>query len=584
MLLSLSKYRFTNLTAFFVLLGMAGGCAPPVVAGAGAGAGTGAGDHGHDHAHEPEPVAITVFTDKVELFMEYPRLIPGHKARFLAHVTVSATGEPVRSGSLQLVISQASVTTHTLDVPRPKRDGLFIPVGTFDTPGEYEARIVVTSEQVQDAIALPNFVVHADQAAAFAAAAAEAQADPADAVPFLLETQWKIGMLMQVVERRPMVQSLQAAGVVEAPQSAMAVVSAPFAGRLLPLEAGRLPQLGDHVGQGQMLGWIEPALSYSDRAQELANETSQDSLAMEHMLREYDLQTKRVGNRRDISMATTNLRFAKQALERISTLLEKDLGLVSDLEEAQRNLAHAQNELTSMNELAKAYAASSAQLEKLKASMEQSRGAMADGTYGRVEVLAPISGEIVEVNYVNGEHVADQAPVYRVLDLNRVWIAAQVSEFDLDQVAADANAQLHFSTGPKQGVDIFNDAGGRIVHMGRSVDPDSRTVSLRYELPNPDGQLRVGMFVDLMIETGRAPQAVAIPEASVVMDNGGPVAFVLVNGEMFQKRMLKLGIRHRGFVEVLSGIETGDRVVTHGAYLVKLASASPASFGAGHAH
>jgi hypothetical protein len=46
----------------------------------------------------PEPVAVTVFTDKVELFMEYPRLLPGLEARFLAHVTVLATGEPVRTG------------------------------------------------------------------------------------------------------------------------------------------------------------------------------------------------------------------------------------------------------------------------------------------------------------------------------------------------------------------------------------------------------------------------------------------------------------------------------------------------------
>ena len=49
-----------------------------------------------------EPVSVTVFTDEVELFMEYPRLIRGHEARFLAHVTVLATGQPVRSGSVTL--------------------------------------------------------------------------------------------------------------------------------------------------------------------------------------------------------------------------------------------------------------------------------------------------------------------------------------------------------------------------------------------------------------------------------------------------------------------------------------------------
>ena len=68
------------------------------------------------------------------------------------------------------------------------------------------------------------------------------------------------------------------------------------------------------------------------------------------------------------------------------------------------------------------------------------------------------------------------------------------------------------------------------------------------------------------------------------MDNGRPTAFVLIHGEAFQKRVLELGIRDGEFVEVLSGIKANERVVTKGAYLVKLASASPASFGHGHAH
>ena len=68
------------------------------------------------------------------------------------------------------------------------------------------------------------------------------------------------------------------------------------------------------------------------------------------------------------------------------------------------------------------------------------------------------------------------------------------------------------------------------------------------------------------------------------MDGGRPTAFVLVHGEAFQKRVLDLGIRDGPLVEVRAGISEGDRVVTRGAYLVKLAAASPASFGAGHAH
>jgi cobalt-zinc-cadmium efflux system membrane fusion protein len=481
-------------------------------------------------------------------------------------------------------VTQGSVVVTTLDVPRPKRDGLFIPVGVFDTPGEYQAQIIVTSGQVQETIDIPPLTVHGNLEQAFAAAHAEGHAHYKDSVPFLLETQWKVGLLMESVSRRSMVSSLQVAGEVEAPQSAIAVASAPFAGRLLPPDSGSLPQLGELVTKGQSLGWIQPMLSSSDLAARVANTTSREALALERELRVYDLQTKRTENDQVISQAVVQMRFAKQALERLEVLRAKGLGTIVELETARRDLAVIEGKHESAKQMEKAYVASAEQLEKLKQRMEQQDTGSSGGAAARARLLAPIAGEVVQVEHVSGEYVSDEASIYRVLDLSKVWIAARISEFDLGQIGPKPNAEVRFAALPGERFDVLKSAGGRIVHFGRTVDPESRTVTLRYELPNQEGQLRAGMFADLMIETGRATDAIALPEQAVVMDNGGPVAFVLIHGEMFQKRMLELGIRDRGFVEVLSGIKAGERVVTHGAYLVKLASASPASFGAGHAH
>lgn len=68
------------------------------------------------------------------------------------------------------------------------------------------------------------------------------------------------------------------------------------------------------------------------------------------------------------------------------------------------------------------------------------------------------------------------------------------------------------------------------------------------------------------------------------MDQGLPTAYVMLEGELFQKRDLELGARDGTWVEVLRGLEPGERVATRGAYVVKLAGLSPASFGANHAH
>jgi len=92
------------------------------------------------------------------------------------------------------------------------------------------------------------------------------------------------------------------------------------------------------------------------------------------------------------------------------------------------------------------------------------------------------------------------------------------------------------------------------------------------------------MFADVYLETRVATEAVAIPENAVLMDNGRPICFVLIDGETFQRRELELGIRDNGFFEVKDGVVSDERVVTKGAYFIKLASLSPESFSAGHAH
>lgn len=532
----------------------------------------------------PEPVAVTVFTDKVELFMEYPRLVPGLEARFLAHVTVLETGEPVRSGQLRLELSEGAGAPRVLEAPKPARDGLFIPVGAFDNPGRYEARIVVTSDQVEETIPLQPVVVHADLASAYAAAEADAGGEPKDVVPFLLEQQWKIALLMEQAERRSLTQRLQVPGEIEAPQGSMAVVSAPLAGRLLPPDSGTLPRIGDRVEKGQVLAFLEPPLTTSDTAQLAANEASHDALEMELLVREFDVQAKALEIEQALQQSEARLEFARQALARIEGLRTKDLGTVAELEAARRDVVIAEREGEGAQALKVSFAQAKERLDALRARSAAARVENRPGARMRYPLVAPIDGEIVKADHVEGEHIESQGAVYRVLDLSRVWIATHVSEFDLAGIGAAPGALVKFTAFPDRTFDVLGAMDGSVVNVGRVVDPETRTVALRYEAANPDSLLRAGMFADVFLETARAVEAVAVPEEAIVMDNGRPVAFVLLHGEAFQKRALELGIQDGRFVEVRSGVEEGDRVVTKGAYLVKLTAASPASFGEGHAH
>ncbi len=573
MIKSLSRPRVGHSVVLSALLLFASGCTPATSQTVSA-----------SEVDEPEPVAVTVFTEKAELFMEFPRLVPGLEARFLAHVTVLATGEPVRSGQLRLELSGGPDGSRTLEAAQPARDGLFIPVGTFEAPGRYNAQIVVTSNQIQETIILQPIVVHPDLASAFAAAEAEATDEPANVVPFLLEQAWKIGLLMEQVERRTLTERLRVPGDIEAPNHAMAVAGAPMAGRLLPPESGNLPHLGDRVEKGQVLAYLEPPLSTSDTAQLVANETYNDTLAMELLVREFDNQAKALEVEQALQQSNAQLEFTQQALARIESLREKGLGTVAELQAARFNVEVAKRSIEGSVALKASIAQAKERLDVLTNRATSIHSDTKPNGATRHALEAPIAGEIVRADHVEGEYIESQGTVYRILDLRSVWITAHISEFDLAEIGESPGALLQFAAYPGRTFNVTDGMEGRIINVGSVVEPETRTIPLRYEAANPEGLFRAGMFADVLLETKRAVDAVAVPADAIIMDNGQPVAFVLIHGEAYQKRVLELGIRDGQFVEVLAGIEAGERVVTKGAYLVKLASASPASFGEGHAH
>ena len=520
-------------------------------------------------AEELDPVVVTVFTAKTELFMEYPHLVKGQEARFLAHFTVLATGEPVRAGTLTLRGSGPGGHPFAVRVDAPKRDCLFIPEVTFDTPGVYEARLVLVRPQIEDTIQLGQLVVHADSRAAQQAAEQAAGHDPPGAIPFLMEQQWKINLMMEQVSRRTLIRRLQIAGEIAAPQDASAVVSSPISGRLLRPPSGSLPRIGDQVEAGQLLALVEPPLTVTT---ELA-------------LRTLDLATKALEADRAITQGQARLVFSKKEYERSKILKAKGVGSDRQYDQVEQNLKLAQAELDNASAAKAHYNRALQKLIDLRAGMQKLAGGEGETTaLFDLPLRAPIAGRIVSANYVEGEHLEELAEIYRIVNLDRVLIVAHIPEFDLAEVEQVPSATMTLPAYPGRKFEVLGPGDGRLLSIGTVVDPQSRTVAIRYEMPNPEGLLRAGMFADVFLETKEARDCIAIPEESILMDNGRPICFVLIGGETFARRELELGVRDGGFVEVKGGVENGERVVVSGAYLIKLAALSPESFSHGHAH
>lgn len=516
----------------------------------------------HDHAHPPsgpaelEPSTVTVFGERALLFMEFPPLVKGEPARFLVHLSVNATGEPVRSGRVALDIGGFG-----LAVDAPKREGLFVPEGAPPTAGVQRARVIVTSEQVEETLDLGEITVYETAEAARRAAESATPAETPNAVPFLLEQQWKVKLLLSEARPRSLSNRLVVPAQAKVPEGALASVAVPAAGRLVAPHSAKRPRTGDRVDAGQILGLVEPPLGASDVAQ------------LQALSLDFDLKVLEVT--RVSGEAVARLNFAERERKRIADLRAEGLSTQQQIEQAEQNLSVARSDA----EVARATKESLDRLIKGRDVPADSRGLSSV----RLPMRAPIAGTIVVVHHVEGESVAADAEVFRILDASRLWIEGRVSEFDLPRVKSAPAAFVSFPALPTERFEL-SPAAVAGAYISPVIDSASRTFSIRYELENPTGALKDGMLAQLALVTASVESAVAIPVEAVIVEQGIPTAYVMLEGETFQKRDLELGVRDGGFVEVLRGIAAGERVATRGAYIVKLAALSPASFGAGHAH
>jgi len=500
-------------------------------------------------AEELAPARQTVFGEQLLLFVEHPELVQGVSARFLVHLSVSQTGEPLREGRVLLEIGATRLSAEA-----PLRDGLFVPEGSLSQAGEFPARLVVESAALRETLELGSIRVHPDAAAAAAASAASASSAADElpgAVPFLMEQQWKLKLLLAAAQERQLGTGWTIPARSAALEGRSAIVSSSVGGRLVAGPAGALPRSGERVEAGQLLGFVEPPLSPAERAQ-------LEALRLERELKTLELV-------RAAAEAEVRVLFAERDHARLTQLRPEGLGTQRELEQAEEALALARAERDGARQATQA-------LERLELERQAPR----------LELRAPIAGRVVETRAVLGEAVEPGQPLLRILDTTRLALEGRVSEFDLPKLRGATRAAVEFAALPGRSFELAAGAAGP--YIGPEVDPESRTLLVRYELDDPEGLLRAGLLGELRLVTGEQRVPVAIPRSAIVTDQGLPTVYVMLAGELFQRRDVELGIDDGTHVEVRAGLEPGERVATRGAYLVKLAALAPASFGHGHAH
>ncbi|MFO0630895.1 MAG: efflux RND transporter periplasmic adaptor subunit, partial [Polyangiales bacterium] len=190
-----------------------------------------------------------------------------------------------------------------------------------------------------------------------------------------------------------------------------------------------------------------------------------------------------------------------------------------------------------------------------------------DGARGlhRVALRAPIAGRVVERAVVLGQVVEPATPLLRLADPSRLWVQLRVFERDLARVRAGDPVTLELDSLPGR---TFH---GTVGHVSAALDHETRTARVRVEVSDPDEALRPGQFVNARVRPtrGGARDVVTVARDATVQVEGRTAAFVEVSEGTYELRVLELGAEDPERIEVVRGLDAGERVVTHGAFALK---------------
>jgi len=178
-------------------------------------------------------------------------------------------------------------------------------------------------------------------------------------------------------------------------------------------------------------------------------------------------------------------------------------------------------------------------------------------------LYAPNDGVVVDLMAREGMEVDRNMNLYTIADLSRVWIYADIYEYELPWVAVGQRGTARLSYLPGQEFE------GEVTYVYPFLDPKTRTARVRLELPNPDTVLKPDMFANVTIETDVREDVLAVPEEAVLRSGQRTLVIEALGDGRFNPKEVTTGIESgEGWVEIREGLEPGDRIVTSGQFLI----------------
>jgi membrane fusion protein, heavy metal efflux system len=396
-------------------------------------------------------------------------------------------------------------------------------------------------------------------------AAAPPAANPTGTVAFLMEQQWLIKMKLAQAEKQSLARQITATGRVIPAANHQAIVAPPVGGII---QRGNIPRVGQRVAPGQLIATLQQTATSAEQSQVRAAAAAAQSQNTQLALEAARFEAERRTATGDAESARARLDLARKEAERARRLYEQKAY-------SQRQVETAEAELRTAQAASDAAQARLKVLEAVRAVPPVNTNVgSANATYA---VRAPIGGFVTKVSKNIGEQVAPGEAILEITNLDTVWVEAPLFERDLSLVTGNGRASFTTAAYPDR------EFRGALINLGEVIDEQTRSASVIFAIPNPGRALRVGMQANVRLDAGASVEAMVIPKEAILEHEGKKIVYVLLSGEEFERREITPGDEYGDKVAVLAGLKAGERVVTQGAYQLKLQELRPADAGA-HSH
>lgn len=347
--------------------------------------------------------------------------------------------------------------------------------------------------------------------------------------------QKEAGILAETVELRSLPRTLQATGRIAVNENQTWRVGAITEGRIIRVYAN----VGDVVPQGYVLARMHSHDIHESRAQ------YRRALAERARLK-------------------TSESYAQRVRDRARRLFELKAASLEQLEQAEAALRNTQTELA--NAEVEVERTRKHLVEFLEIPVEEPKEHKAgyqETDEDLIPIRSPAAGIVLARNVTPGTVVTTSGDLFVISDLSTPWMIASVGEEHLAELRVGMPVKVYVQA---YGTKAFP---GRISRLDEELDPTTRTIKARVEVPNPHGQLKPEMYATAEILLGSSEPALFIPQEAVQELDGQPSVFVRTAPDRFAPRPVQIGRSLDGSVEVLRGLRPGEVVVIRGGYVLK---------------